>query len=198
MLRFFEDDGLGHRPFFMEDIEILKLCKQPQSKDRGFTILVDKYQKKVYYLVRRMVIDHDDANDLTQDIFIKIWNNIQKFNGDSQLYTWIYRIATNDCINFLNKKKKMLSGDISELADVLPAMEDDPLITGDEITIKFQEAINQLPQKQRVVFNMKYFEELKYEEIQAVTGTTVGALKASYHHAVKKIEEYLLAIKPLH
>lgn len=180
----------------MEDIEIVKLCKTAKTKNKGFTELVNKYQRKVYGHVRKMVVDHDDANDVTQDTFVKIWNNIEKFNEDSALFTWIYRIATNESINFLNKKKKMMAGDVTELADILPSIENDPLINGDEITRKFNEAINQLPQKQRVVFNMKYFEELKYEQIEEITGTSVGALKANYHHAVKKIKECLKSFKP--
>ncbi len=180
----------------MEDLEIITYCQNPKLKNKGFTILVDKYQKKVYSLVRKMVVNHHDANDITQEVFIKIWKNIDSFKGDSKLFTWIFRIASNESINFLNQKKKLLAGDINDYVDILPSYENDPLIDGDKITIKFNEAINQLPQKQRIVFNLKYFEELKYEEIQEITGTTVGALKASYHHAVKKIEEYIKHIKP--
>lgn len=139
-----------------------------------------------------MVIDHDDANDLTQDIFVKVWNNIASFREDSKLFTWIYRIATNECLNFLNKKKRKFLIPIYDVTSELTAKVDsEHYFSGDEIEKKLQKAILQLPNKQRLVFNMKYFEEMKFSEISEVTGTSEGALKASYHHAVKKIEEFL-------
>ncbi len=139
-----------------------------------------------------MVIDHDDANDLTQDIFVKVWNNIGSFREDAKLFTWIYRIATNECLNFLAKKKRKYLVPIHEVAGELAGkIDDDSSLSGDEIERKLQKAILTLPDKQRLVFNMKYFEELKFSEISEVTGTSEGALKASYHHAVKKIEEFL-------
>jgi len=139
-----------------------------------------------------MVIDHDDADDLTQTVFIKIWKGLGNFREDSRLYTWIYRIATNECLNFLNKKKRKFFIPINDVASELSnKIDDDNLITGDEIQIKLQKAILTLPDKQRLVFNMKYFDEMKFEEIADITGTSVGALKASYHHAVRKIEEFV-------
>jgi RNA polymerase sigma-70 factor (ECF subfamily) len=139
-----------------------------------------------------MVIDHDDANDLTQDTFIKVWNNLENFRQDAQLFTWIYRIATNECLNFLAKKRRKFFIPIVDVEAQLSSYVDQgKYITGDEIQIKLQKAILTLPEKQRLVFNMKYFEELKYEEISDIVGTSVGALKASYHIAVKKIEEYI-------
>jgi len=155
--------------------------------------LVRKYQQRVYLLVRKMVIDHDDADDVVQEIFIKVWKNLDRFEGDSQLFTWIYRIATNECLRFLEKKKKKrfwisTNNASTELADKLDSSS---LISGDEVQKKLQKALLRLPDKQRLVFNLKYFEELKYEEIAQITDTSVGALKASYHHAVKKIKEDL-------
>lgn len=139
-----------------------------------------------------MVIDHDDANDLTQDIFVKVWNNIGSFREDAKLFTWIYRIATNECLNFLAKKKRKYLVPIHDVAGELAGkIDDDSSLSGDAIERKLQKAILTLPDKQRLVFNMKYFEELKFSEISEVTGTSEGALKASYHHAVKKIEEFL-------
>jgi len=143
-------------------------------------------------MVRKMVIDHDDSNDVTQEVFIKAWNGIDSFRGESQLYTWLYRIASNEAINFLNKKKRRLQVSLEDMERELEdKLESDPLIGGDEIQLKLQKALLKLPEKQKLVFNLKYFEELPYEEISEITGTSVGALKASYHWAVKKIEDYL-------
>lgn len=141
-----------------------------------------------------MVIDHEDANDLTQEIFIKIWKNLPGFREDAQLFTWIYRIATNECLNFLSRKRSYFFLPIVNLEKELGnqlAVSDQ--WSGDEIDLKLQKALLKLPEKQRLVFNMKYFDDLKYEEISAILGTSVGALKASYHLAVKKVEQYLNA-----
>jgi RNA polymerase sigma-70 factor (ECF subfamily) len=174
------------------DSKILELFHDPESSHYGFNLLVRKYQKQVYWLVRRMVIDHDEADDLVQETFIKVWRNLKNFRNDAQLYTWIYRIATNETLGFLKTKKRMLFMPLvdyeSKLADKL---EDDNFFSGDEIQLKLQKAILKLPAKQRLVFNMKYFDELKYEEMSRILGTSVGALKASYHIAVKKIENSL-------
>jgi RNA polymerase sigma-70 factor (ECF subfamily) len=155
-------------------------------------MLVRTYQQRVYWLVRKMVIDHDDADDLTQEVFVKIHKAIDNFREDSQLFTWIYRIATNECLSFLNKKKKRFFLPIEDVAGQLSAkMDTSSDIGGDEIEKKLQKALLTLPDKQRLVFNLKYFEDMPYEEMAEVTGTSVGALKASFHHAVKKIEEFL-------
>lgn len=155
-------------------------------------MLVRAYQQRVYWHVRKMVIDHDDADDLTQEIFIKIHKYIDSFREDSQLFTWIYRIATNECLSFLNRKKKRFFLPIEDVTQQLATKIDkDPDLNGDEIQKRLQKAILQLPAKQRLVFNMKYFDDLPYEQISEITDTSVGALKASYHHAVKKIEEFL-------
>ena len=139
-----------------------------------------------------MVIDHDDANDITQDVFIKIWDKLKNFREESELYTWIYRIATNECLNFLNKKKRRIFLPIANVeSELSEKIVDGAYIAGDDIQKKLQNALLKLPQKQRLVFNMKYYDEMKYEEISKIVGTSVGALKTSYHLAVKKIEKFL-------
>ena len=155
-------------------------------------MLVRSYQQRVYGIVRKMVIDHDDADDLTQETFIKIHRSIDTFRSDSQLFTWIYRIATNECLTFLNKKRRRFFLPIGDVSIQLAVHVDStPEISGDEIQRKLQKALLTLPDKQRLVFTMKYFEDMTYEDMAEVTSTSVGALKASYHHAVKKIEDYL-------
>ena len=176
----------------MEDSEILRKIRQPDTKEYGFNLLVRKYQEKIYWHIRRMVADHEDADDLVQESFIKIYRNIHAFREDSQLYTWIYRISTNVCLSFLKKKKRKFFLPLTEITDDLVAkLNNTELVTGDLIQKKLHEAILRLPNKQRVVFNLKYFDNLKYEDMQEITGTSIGALKASYHHAIKKIEEFL-------
>lgn len=177
----------------IEDAQLLAQFKGGTQREHAFNQLLKKYQERVYFLVRKMVIDHDDADDVVQEVFIKVWKHLDNFEGGSQLFTWIYRIATNECLRFLEKKKKKrfwisLSDASVELAAKLDTS---PHISGDEIQRKLQKALLRLPDKQRLVFNLKYFEELKYDEMAEITGTSVGSLKASYHHAVKKIEEDL-------
>lgn len=157
-------------------------------------MLVRAYQQRVYWHVRKMVIDHDDADDITQEVFIKIHKAIENFREDSQLFTWIYRIATNECLNFLNKKRKRFFLPIEDISIQLSSKIDSSNdISGDEIQKKLQKALLHLPDKQRLVFNMRYYDDLSYEDMSQITSTSVGALKASYHHAVKKIEDYLTA-----
>lgn len=178
----------------MEDQDLLLKIKNPETRDYGFNMLVRTYQQRVYWHVRKMVIDHDDADDITQEVFIKIHKAINTFREDSQLFTWIYRIATNECLNFLNKKRRRFFLPIENISSQLSAkIDQSDTISGDEIQRKLQKALIQLPDKQRLVFNMKYFDDLPYETISEITNTSVGALKASYHHAVKKIEDYLTA-----
>lgn len=176
----------------LDDKEILTKFNQPESSSYAFNMLVIKYQQKIYWLIRRMVISHEDAHDLTQDVFIKVWKNLKNFKKESNLYTWIYRIAVNECLSFLRKKKRKFFIPIGNVEEhLLGKLEAREYISGDEIQLKLQKAIIKLPEKQRLVFNMKYFEEMKYEEISEITGTSVGSLKASYHLAVKKIEQYM-------
>lgn len=176
----------------MEDHEILEKFKHPDSRNLAFNQLIRKYQQKLYWHIRKMVIDHDDADDLTQEVFIKVWKNLQHFRQDAQLFTWLYRIATNECLNFLKSKKKRFFLPLSDISQELSQKIDSAAgFTGDEIQLKLQKALLKLPDKQRLVFNMRYYDELKYDEMAEILGTSVGALKASYHHAVKKIEEFL-------
>lgn len=176
----------------VEDAEILLKFNDEKTRNEAFSLLLSKYQEKIYWHVRRLVIDHDDADDVVQETFIKIWKNLAGFRSDSQLYTWIYRIATNESMTFLNRKKAKNNVSLdevgSELAETLAASK---YFDGDKVQKKLQEAILTLPEKQRVIFNMKYYDNMKYDEISEVLGTTVGALKASFHYAVKKIESIL-------
>ena len=176
----------------MEDAQIIAMFADERTRETAFSHLLKKYQQKIYWHVRRMVIDHDDADDVTQDIFIKIWRNLEKFREDSQLYTWLYRIATNECITFLNKKKQKqnVSLDDDSSSYLSETLADTTYFNGDKAQMKLQQALLTLPEKQRLVFNMKYFEDLKYDEISEILGTSVGALKASYHLAVKKVEHF--------
>lgn len=174
----------------MTDQELIEKLNNPESRNHGFNLLVREYQERIYWHIRKMVIDHDDADDLVQDVFIKVWNNIHKFREDSSLYTWIYRIATNECLNFLRKKRNKFFIPIHDVAKELSnKLDESHSISGDEIQIKLQKALLTLPDKQRLVFNMKYFDEMKFKEIAEITKTSEGALKASYHLAVKKIEQ---------
>lgn len=182
----------NYQSLLLEDHELIAKIKDPSTRSYGFNLLVRVYQQRVYWHVRKMVIDHDDADDITQEVFIKIHKNIENFREDSLLYTWIYRIATNECLNFLQRKKRRFFLPIGDVAGELASkLDTSPHVSGDEVQLKLQKALLQLPDKQRVVFNMKYFDDLTYEQIAEITNTSVGALKASYHHAVKKIEDYL-------
>lgn len=176
----------------MEDHELLAKIRNPETRSYGFNLLVREYQKKVYWLVRKMLIDHDDSDDVTQEVFIKVHKSIDNFREDSQLYTWIYRIATNECLTFLNKKKRRFFLPLEDVSKELSQkIDSSPDIGGDEIQKKLQKALLKLPDKQRLVFNMKYYDDMSYEEIATITKTSVGALKASFHHAARKIEEFL-------
>lgn len=177
-----------------EDSEIIQKFADPKTRDEAFNLLLNKYQQKLYWHIRRLVIDHDDADDLVQDVFIKVWKNLAEFRSDSQLYTWLYRIATNESITFLNRKKLKNNVSLDEAGlDLADTLAGSTYFDGDKAQMKLQKAILTLPEKQRLVFNMKYFDDLKYDEISAILGTSVGGLKASFHLAVKKIEHYLLS-----
>jgi len=178
----------------LEDSEILAKFCEPASRNLAFNQLVRKYQQKVYWHVRKMVVDHADADDLTQDVFVKVWKNLENFRQDAQLFTWIYRIATNECLSFLQSKRRRFFLPLNDVgAELAAKLEADPAIAGNEIELKLQRAILRLPDKQRLVFNLRYYDEMPYEQMAEVTGTSVGALKASYHHAARKIEEYVTA-----
>ncbi len=160
--------------------------------DKAFDLIVDQYHQKLYWHIRRIVFSHDDANDVLQNTFIKVWKALPKFRGDAKIYTWLFRIATNESITFINKQKVHLSFD--DVSGRIPSPQQLGIdLTASEIEQKLEYAIASLPEKQRIVFNLRYFEEMKYEDISDITGTSVGGLKANYHLAVKKIEEYLTA-----
>jgi RNA polymerase sigma factor (sigma-70 family) len=178
----------------VDDAEILRKFQDEKTRNEAFNLLLKKYQQKLYWHIRRMVIDHDDADDLIQDTFVKVWKNLPGFRSDAQLYTWMYRIATNECITFLNKKKQKNNIPLDDVAyELADTLADSSYFNGDQAQLKLQQAILTLPEKQRLVFNMKYFDDMKYEEMSDVLGTSVGALKASFHLAVKKIESFLLS-----
>ncbi|MDR1003455.1 MAG: RNA polymerase sigma factor [Prevotellaceae bacterium] len=172
------------------EVEVLKLLQNEKTQKQGFEQVVAQYSEQLYWQIRRMVLSHEDANDLLQNTFIKAWINIDYFRGDAKLSTWLYRIALNECLTFLSKQRLTISIDDAD-ANVLQKLESDTYFSGDHAQKVLQEALQTLPEKQRMVFNLKYFQEMKYEEMSEIFGTTVGALKASYHHAVKKIEKHL-------
>lgn len=174
------------------DSELIAQFRVPASRDKAFKLIVTKHQRKLYWHIRRIVICHEDADDVLQNTFIKAWKGLDNFKADAQLYTWLYRIATNESLTFLKQKRDNLKVPFDSVEHFLSqSLEDDAYFKGDEIQKKLQNAILTLPEKQRIVFNMKYFEEMKYEEMSEILETSVGALKASYHHAVKKIEAFL-------
>ena len=176
----------------LSDAEILARFKEKEGRNYAFNLLVHKYQQKLYWVIRRLVIDHDDANDLVQNVWVKVWQNLDSFKSESQLYTWLYRISANEALTFLKKKKKRFFLKLEDVdKELSEKVEHDTGVSGDEIQIKLQKAIILLPEKQRLVFQMRYYDEMPYEEMSKVLGTSVGALKASYHHAAKKIENYL-------
>ena len=175
----------------LSDRELVEMLREPRTRREGFAVLVKQYSEKLYWKVRRIVLSHEDANDVLQNVFIKVWNNLQNFQGKSSLSTWLYRIAINESLDFLRKQK--LSDRVSADEDVSVAsrLMSDEYFDGDEVQARLQEAVARLPEVQRMVFNLKYFEEMKYSEISQILNTSEGALKASYHLAVKKITEYL-------
>jgi RNA polymerase sigma-70 factor (ECF subfamily) len=174
------------------DNELLQLFRNGDNPNYAFNLLVKKYQQKVYYHVRRLVIDHDDANDVVQNTFIKAWKGLAGFREDSQLFTWLYRIATNESLTFLKRKRTSFFLPIHNVEKQLSeSLEGSTYFNGDAFELKLQKAILSLPEKQRVIFNLRYYDEMKYEDMAKILGVTTGALKASYHHAARKIEKYM-------
>ncbi len=177
----------------LSDEELLQQFNQTSTKEKAFTSIIKKYQEKLYWHIRRMVIQHQDADDVLQNTFIKVWKGLENFREDSQLYTWLYRIATNESLTFIAQQKRKPTSSIDNedngLCNSIKASEH---FDGNKAEWKLQLAIQQLPDKQRAVFNLRYFDEMPYEEMSRVLETSEGALKASYHHAVKKIEDYIL------
>lgn len=179
-----------------EDQELLVLIGSSRTRDEGFRKLMTKYQERIYWHVRKMVLDHDDTDDVVQNTFIKVYRGIGSFRGDAKLYTWLYRIASNEAISFLKKKKRketdsMDEGDFS-VADQLRA---DPYFDGSEAQLQLQAAVAGLPEKQKLVFTMKYYDEMTYQQISEVLETSVGGLKASFHHAVQKVKKHLSEVQ---
>lgn len=177
----------------MEDeTAFLDQLLEPATREEAFRRLVSENQRALYSVIRKIVLDHDDTDDVLQNTFVKIYRALPSFKGESKLFTWMYRIATNEALSFIRERAKRNGIRSSEYLDKkVENLRADSYFEGDEIALKLQKAVAALPEKQRLVFQLKYFEDLKYEEIADITGTTVGALKASYHHAVKKIEQLI-------
>ncbi len=174
------------------DQDLIARLKHADTREFAFGQLVTMYQERLYWHIRKIVMNHDDTDDVLQNTFIKVWKNMENFREESSLYTWLYRIATNEAITFLNSNKRRSQMSFNDVKNYLiENLTTDPYFNGDELQMKLQKAILQLPEKQRIVFNMKYFDDIKYEEMSKILDTSVGALKASFHHAVKKVEEYI-------
>lgn len=177
-----------------EDIELIERLRQPATCRQAFNEVMRLYSEPLYWQVRRMVENHDDANDILQNTFLKAWQSVEGFRGDAKLSTWLYKIALNEAITFLARERKRLSLSLDdEESHLVNLIESDEYVDGDELALKLRKAVASLPEKQRLVFNMKYYDEMKYEQMSEILGTSVGALKASYHLAVKKIEQYITA-----
>jgi len=173
----------------LEDAEILKLIADPRQEEKGFKHLMVKYQEPLYYHIRRMVKNHQDADDVLQNTFIKVYKNVKGFESKAKIYTWLYRIATNEALTFLNKRNRKRTESIEGIESINHMIANDS-VDGNLLVIKLNQAISQLPEKQKLVFNMRYYDEMSYASISEILGTSVGGLKASYHHAVKKIESF--------
>ena len=174
------------------DSELLLMLSDEKQRRKAFDFIVKTYSESLYWQIRKMVLSHDDANDILQNTFLKSWANIDQFRGESKISTWLFRIAINETYTFLNKERQNNQMNSVDLEDTLVQnLQSDPWFSGDETVLKLQKAILTLPDKQRQVFNMKYYNEMKYEQMSEILGTSVGALKASYHYAVKKIEAFL-------
>lgn len=175
----------------MNDKEIIALQRSGEYL-KAFNAIVESYTERLYWHVRRFLCSHDDANDLVQDVFIKIWNALPSFKGESQMYTWIYRIATNESLNAIRRHRlrSFIEFD-SPTERMIRKIDEDPYFNGDALQRELQKAIQRLPEKQKLVFNLRYFDEMKYEDIAEITGTSVGALKASYHHAYNRVKAEL-------
>ncbi len=176
----------------MEERELISRLKQTDTRDYAFGQLAKLYQERLYWHIRKILLNHDDTDDVLQNTLMKAWKNIDNFREESSIFTWLYRIATNEAITFLNSRKRKSLVPLNDVREfLLDNLTSDPYFDGDELQLKLQKAIIQLPEKQRLVFNMKYFDNLKYEEMSKILDTSVGALKASFHHASKKIEEFI-------
>ncbi len=176
-----------------DDAALLVQFRNPDTRERAYTTIIKKYQERLYWHIRRMVVDHDDTNDILQNVFLRVWKALENFKEESQLYTWLYRIATNESLTFLEGQKKRSAVSLSDVESGLSnKIKADKHFDPNKIEWKLQLAIQQLPEKQKIVFTLRYYDEMPYEEMSRVLDTTEGALKASYHHAVKKVEDYML------
>ena len=176
----------------VDEVILVEQLQNVQTKEQAFRVLITEYKERLYWHIRKIVISHDDADDVLQNTFIKVFRGIDNFKQESQLFSWMYRIATNESITFINKRAKERNTEISEIKKgLVTSLQSDEWFTGDEIQLILQEAVATLPEKQQLVFNMKYFDNMKYDEISNILETSVGGLKASYFHAVKKIENYI-------
>ena len=176
----------------VDDEQILDWALDSVTREKGFRALIQKYQQKLYWHIRRMVLNHDDADDVLQNTFIKVNRSLENFERKSSLFTWMYRIATNETLTYLEKNKKYTYDALDDMTEhpAISKLKADPYFEGDELSLKLEEVMQQLPEKQRVVFQMRYYDEMPYKEIAEILQTSEGALKASYHHAMKKIEEH--------
>jgi RNA polymerase sigma-70 factor (ECF subfamily) len=172
---------------------LLKSLKDEGTRSKAFSFVVKGHQEQLYWLIRKMVLSHEDANDILQNTFLKAWNGLDSFRGDSNISTWLHRIAINETFTFLASLQMKNVDNMIDIENIMVQnLQSDSYFSGDETQLKLQKAILSLPSKQRLVFNMKYFENRKYEEMEEILGTSIGSLKASYHHAVKKIEHFIL------
>ena len=178
----------------LDDSELLEMFARDEDRNRAFSLIVEKYNRRIYWVIRKMVVSHCDADDLTQNVMVKLWTSLPGFRGESGLYTWIYRIAMNESLSFLRNKRSRffvsLSGE-NLARELTNLMASDNLYDGDRIQAALDKAVLRLPTKQRMVFNMRYYDEMPYETMEEMLGTSQGALKASYHHAVRKVEQWL-------
>jgi len=182
----------NNQMMILAEQDLVLQLKNPDTRDHAFDHLVRHYQRMLYFHIRRLVIDHNDADDVLQNTFLKAWRYIERFRGEAALKTWLYRIATNEALSFLKSRNRQMHQDVDNIQnDLKHSLEQGRYIDGDEIQMALQKAILTLPERQRAVFNMRYFDEMKYDEISEVLEVSVGSLKASYHHAVKKIEKSL-------
>jgi len=175
----------------LSEEELQKQLSDPRQRNSAFSLVVRMFQERLYWHIRKMVMSHEDSNDVLQNTFLKAWNGLDGFRGDSQISTWLYRIATNETLTFLSNKRMRSQNSMNEVEDgLLQNLRADTYFDGNDLQMRLQEAILTLPEKQRLVFNMRYFDDITYEQMEAILGTSAGALKASYHHAVKKIEKF--------
>ena len=186
------ESGRSDKVTDYNDRELIGLFRKSGSRDLAFNLIVRKYQEKLYWHIRKILINHQDTDDTLQNTFIKVWTGLDNFREDSSLFTWLYRIATNEALSFMaGRRRRFMLPLVNVESQLSKTLENDVYFNGDELQLKLQKALLTLPEKQRIVFNMKYFDEMKYEEMAEILETSVGALKASFHHAVKKIEKYI-------